>query len=207
MTEDNLENMTGLEFSAFQKDQSFTWTIGGRPDLTLTLLLLAGSRVSPRLQLLMEIWDLVFEVKPPNSQKFIIKMRIIFYTFSLSESDLVYVKKTGRHVDQIWSERATELSHHVMQERLPWWLSGKEGAFQCKRCGFDPCVRKIPWRRKWQERCCDGWMTVGKDSEIEMGPLVEEKVSDYKCHAGERGGVRHSLWICHLWTGHGSDIA
>ena len=55
MTEDNLENMTGLEFSAFQKDQSFTWTIGRRLDSTLTLLLLAGSRVSPRLQLLVEI--------------------------------------------------------------------------------------------------------------------------------------------------------
>ena len=21
---------------------------------------------------------------------------------------------------------------------------------RCKRCGFDPCVGKIPWRRKWQ---------------------------------------------------------
>ena len=21
---------------------------------------------------------------------------------------------------------------------------------QCRRCGFDPWVRKIPWRRKWQ---------------------------------------------------------
>ena len=30
---------------------------------------------------------------------------------------------------------------------LPWWLSGKESACQCK---FDPWVRKIPWRRKWQ---------------------------------------------------------
>ena len=55
MTEDNLENMSGLEFSAFQKDQSFTWTIGGRLDLTFSLLLLTGSRVSLRLQLLVEI--------------------------------------------------------------------------------------------------------------------------------------------------------
>ena len=23
-------------------------------------------------------------------------------------------------------------------------------ANQCRRCGFDPWVRKIPWRRKWQ---------------------------------------------------------
>ena len=27
---------------------------------------------------------------------------------------------------------------------LPWWLSGKESACQCKRHGFDPWTRKIP---------------------------------------------------------------
>ena len=29
-------------------------------------------------------------------------------------------------------------------------LSGKEPACQRRRCGFDPWVRKIPWRREWQ---------------------------------------------------------
>ena len=33
---------------------------------------------------------------------------------------------------------------------LPRWLSGKDTACQCRKCGFDPWVRKIPWRRKWQ---------------------------------------------------------
>ena len=36
---------------------------------------------------------------------------------------------------------------------LPWWLSGKESACQCRRCWrwvFDPWVGKIPWSRKWQ---------------------------------------------------------
>ena len=36
---------------------------------------------------------------------------------------------------------------------LPRWPSGKESNCQCRRCkghGFDPCVGKIPWRRKWQ---------------------------------------------------------
>ena len=33
---------------------------------------------------------------------------------------------------------------------IPWWLSGKESACQYRRHKFDPCVRKIPWRRKWQ---------------------------------------------------------
>ena len=39
------------------------------------------------------------------------------------------------------------------QRRLPRWLSGKESACQCRRCRslrFDPWIRKIPWRRKWQ---------------------------------------------------------
>ena len=33
---------------------------------------------------------------------------------------------------------------------LPWWLSGKESACQCRRPWFDPWVRKIPWGGKWQ---------------------------------------------------------
>ena len=33
---------------------------------------------------------------------------------------------------------------------LPWWLSGKVSACQCKRHRFDLWVRKIPWKRKWQ---------------------------------------------------------
>ena len=32
---------------------------------------------------------------------------------------------------------------------LPRYLSGKELAYQCRRQGFDPWVRKIPWRREW----------------------------------------------------------
>ena len=39
------------------------------------------------------------------------------------------------------------------REMPPWWLSGKESAHQCRgcqRCGFNPWVGKIPWRRAWQ---------------------------------------------------------
>ena len=38
----------------------------------------------------------------------------------------------------------------LIEFRLPWWLSGKESACQCRRHEFYPWVRKIPWRRKWQ---------------------------------------------------------
>ena len=33
---------------------------------------------------------------------------------------------------------------------LPQLFSGKESACQCRRHGFNPWIRKIPWRRKWQ---------------------------------------------------------
>ena len=36
---------------------------------------------------------------------------------------------------------------------LPSDSAGKERVWQCrrrKRCGFEPWVRKIPWRREWQ---------------------------------------------------------
>ena len=33
---------------------------------------------------------------------------------------------------------------------LPWWLSGEESTYQCRKCRFDPLVKKIPWKRKWQ---------------------------------------------------------
>ena len=33
---------------------------------------------------------------------------------------------------------------------LSMWLSEKGSAYQCKRCEFDPWVRKMPWRRKLQ---------------------------------------------------------
>ena len=33
---------------------------------------------------------------------------------------------------------------------LPWWLSSKESAWQCRKAEFSLWVRKIPRRRKWQ---------------------------------------------------------
>ena len=33
---------------------------------------------------------------------------------------------------------------------FPGGANGKEPACQCRTLGFDPWVRRIPWRRKWQ---------------------------------------------------------
>ena len=44
---------------------------------------------------------------------------------------------------------ATYTHTHVYTD-FPDGTSGKEPACQCRRCGFNPWVRKIPWRRAWQ---------------------------------------------------------
>ena len=53
--------------------------------------------------------------------------------------------------------RTNPLTHFLGKEfrgdklrmnRFPRWLSGKESACQYRSHGFDPSVRKVPWREK-----------------------------------------------------------
>ena len=48
------------------------------------------------------------------------------------------------------SQRWYILSCFASCQGLLRWCSGKESTCQCKKCGFNPWVRKIPWSRKWQ---------------------------------------------------------
>ena len=36
----------------------------------------------------------------------------------------------------------------IPERRLPWWLRWQRICLQCRRLGFNPWVRKIPWRRE-----------------------------------------------------------
>ena len=57
----------------------------------------------------------------------------------------------SRGVEHYWSNLAC--THTCTYSGFPGGVSGKEPDCQCrrhKRCGFDPCIRKVPWRRKWQ---------------------------------------------------------
>ena len=52
----------------------------------------------------------------------------------------------------LWFSSETEVMLKDLKE-YTWflrWLRGKESLCWCRRCGFDPWVRKIPWTRKWQ---------------------------------------------------------
>ena len=42
------------------------------------------------------------------------------------------------------------LSTIIIIKGLPWWPRQQRICLQCRRPGFDPWVKKIPWRREWQ---------------------------------------------------------
>ena len=53
-----------------------------------------------------------------------------------------------REEEQLWADQIQIQDFLVL--KLPWWLSVKESASQCRRHGIHPWLRKIPWRREWQ---------------------------------------------------------
>ena len=87
----------------------------------------------------------------------------LYYSTALqrhSPNQFVRTSSVGNTVPHLseWlspkSLQTTNVSTDV-QKRKPQsgGTSGKEPAYQCKRhkkCGFNPWVREIPWRRKWQ---------------------------------------------------------
>ena len=102
-------------------------------------------------------------------------------------------------------------------EGLPRWLSGKESACRCKRyrrCGFDPQVGKLPWRRKWQptpvffpakshgQRSLVGYSPYGhKESD-----MIEELINTITCmfhFFGKPGLILHF----HRWGSEGSVLS
>ena len=79
-----------------------------------------------------------------------------------------------------------------MDWSLPWWFSGKEPAYQCRRSGLDPWAWKIPWRRKWQPTPV---FLAGK-------PHGQMNLADYK--SWDRR-VRHDLTTKHLGLDLGTE--
>ena len=63
-----------------------------------------------------------------------------------------WTEKPGMPIVHGVSESGTTEQLSTASELLgfPGCASGKEPACQCRRCRFNPWVRKIPWRRAWQ---------------------------------------------------------
>ena len=89
---------------------------------------------------------------------------------------------------------------------LPWWLSGKETACQCKRPGFDPWVRKIPWKRKWQptpvflpgefhgQRSLVGYSPWGHRVRHDWASKKQNKWRDRQRNLHASGRLTHNSW-------------
>ena len=94
------------------------------------------------------------------------------------------------------------------------WRGGKESACQCrrpKRCGFNPWIRKLPWRRKWQCHflsLAGSWghkesdRTEGRNSDTSESWQIQRLES--KCSQKDMKMVRVSssshFWRCILKT-------
>ena len=95
---------------------------------------------------------------------------------------------------------------------LPWWLTGKESACQCRRHRFSPWVRKMPWKRKWQPSAAFlPGKSHGQRGLADYGPRGHKRVSHNlatKQHQRREqdgrgaggGGVHLSPWIPQEYT-------
>ena len=60
-----------------------------------------------------------------------------------------FQKQLGKEQGQ-GVEKRMEWGKKKKTTHIPWWLRQYRLWLQCRRCGFDPSVRKIPWRSKGQ---------------------------------------------------------
>ena len=77
-----------------------------------------------------------------------------FYVDRFKNANMLsFVKTEWEPCVRIWERSLKEIVSCRQYFGVPRWLSGKASAHQCRkcrRCRFDPWIRKIPWRSKWQ---------------------------------------------------------
>ena len=84
---------------------------------------------------------------------------------------------------------------------LPWWLSDKESAYQCRRQGFNPWVRKIPWRRAWQPTPVFPGESHGQRSLVGSWGCKELEMTEQL----NKNEIMHGIfeWVCmcvYIWV-------
>ena len=92
------------------------------------------------------------ELHPWCSEKSVMTERLTL-SFSYPRRNIKQLQSCQTKL--IWYDPVYILNHSVCAQLnllfgLSRWLRGKESSCQCRRHEFDPWVREIPWRRKWQ---------------------------------------------------------
>ena len=74
----------------------------------------------------------------------------LFKLLSLHLWNINKIASASQHCCQGINKKSHTHTHTHTHMQSPRWSSSKGSACQCRRHGFDPCVGKIPQRRKWQ---------------------------------------------------------
>ena len=87
---------------------------------------------------------------------------------------------------------------------LPRLLSGKESACQCRRhrrCGLHPCIRKIPWRRKWQTQSSIlAWRIPWTEQPGGLQSMELQRVG-HNWKVEHNGAIFHYIYVCtYVWV-------
>ena len=74
--------------------------------------------------------------------------------------------------------------------KLPWWLSGKGSACQCRRSRFDPWMGKIPWRRKRESQVLLPGKSHGERSLVGYSPWSCQELDRISPLNNNKAGLR-----------------
>ena len=129
----------------------------------------------------------------------------------------------------IWKNSSVHKSIYYFQWninylRLLGWFTGKESDCQCRRHRFDPWVRNMPWRRKWQSTavflpgkshgqkalaCYSPWGYKQSDTTERLGMHTcmnssicghVEGLRVYHAEWSKSEKGRHILYVILMWT-------
>ena len=133
---------------------------------------------------------------------------------TLSRRSMCTVSGLQTHAWKLWDYKlcVCVCVFNSIKRRFPRWLSGKESICQCqrhRRCGFDPWVRKIPWRREWQPTLVflledpmdrGAWrLTVHGDyKELDMTDWLSMHTCVTSIWSGRRGRLT-TIWCLTTW--------
>ena len=98
-----------------------------------------------------KLWFVFFFLISPHPPFYMLIFLLFKWSCGYTWGDVFFLT-WSLFLTSTWSICWSHLYTSKLYLRLPRWHSGKESSWQCRRHrrhGFDPSVRKIPWRRKW----------------------------------------------------------
>ena len=116
----------------------------------------SGKRIHLPMQEMQEMWVQPLGWVDPLDKKMATYYSILAWKIPCTEEPSWLQSMVLQSVRHDWATSLHFTALYQWLEIIGWfprWQTDKEYDYQCrrcKRCGFDPWARKIPWSRKWQ---------------------------------------------------------